>query len=69
MSANDNGERPAVALDEVVLTFDRAADYLQISGTFNSLDLALYILARATRMLEARWRKMLTGLAAGLGPA
>lgn len=58
MSENGNGGGAArdVKLDTLVLAYDRAADHLDIGGQFNSIDLALDMLARATRALEARWR-------------
>ncbi len=62
MPSNDehgsNGEsgvehRP---VDTLILTYDRAADHLEVGGKCNSLDLMLDMLARATRVLENRWR-------------
>ncbi len=62
MPSNDehgsNGEsgvehRP---VDTLILTYDRAADHLEVGGHCNSLDLMLDMLGRATRVLENRWR-------------
>lgn len=44
-------------LDTVVLTYDRAADRLEIGGHAHSFDLILDMLARATRMTEFQVRK------------
>ena len=43
-------------VDTLILTYDRATDVLEIGGKCNSLDLMLGMLARATRVLEHRWR-------------
>jgi hypothetical protein len=58
MSPNGNGEHGVahVALDTLILTYDRAKDYLEVGGKCNSLDLMLDMLARATRTLEAQLR-------------
>lgn len=60
MASNDgggNGNGGGLEMvDEVVLTYDRVHDKLNISGRFNSLDLALDMLARATRAFEAQLR-------------
>lgn len=53
---NGDGAARDVKLDTLILTYDRAADHLDIGGHFNSVDLGLDMLARATRALEARWR-------------
>jgi len=45
-----------VPLDTLVLTYDRAADHLEVGGKCNSLDLMLDMLGRATRVLEAKQR-------------
>lgn len=57
-SDNGNGERGVEhqVVDTLVLTYDRAADHMDIGGKCNSLDLMLDMLSRATRVLEARWR-------------
>lgn len=47
---------PTTSVDTLVLTYDRARDQLEIGGHCNSLDLMLDILARAQRVLEAKWR-------------
>jgi hypothetical protein len=51
----DNGveSRP---VDTVILTYDRATDHLDVGGTFNSVDLALDMLERARRALDAKLR-------------
>ena len=58
MSGNGNGESGVerVPLDTLVLTYDRAADHLEVGGKCNSLDLMLDMLGRATRVLEAKQR-------------
>jgi hypothetical protein len=43
-------------VDTLILTYDRAADHLEVGGKCNSLDLMLDMLARATRVMEHRWR-------------
>ena len=53
---NGDGAARDVKLDTLVLTYNRATDHLDIGGHFNSVDLGLDMLARATRALEARWR-------------
>jgi len=55
---NGNGESGVehVALDTLVLTYDRARDHLDVGGKCNSLDLMLDMLARATRTIEAQLR-------------
>jgi predicted DNA-binding protein (UPF0278 family) len=45
-----------VALDTLVLTYDRTRDHLDVGGKCNSLDLMLDMLARATRTIEAQLR-------------
>ncbi len=45
-------------VDVLELRYDRVADHLTIGGKFNSLDVALDMLARATRSLEAQQRKV-----------
>ncbi len=58
MDVNGNGESGVarVPLDTLVLTYDRAADHLEVGGKCNSLDLMLDMLGRATRVLEAKQR-------------
>lgn len=59
MSGNDNnGEHGVehIPLDTLVLTYDRVRDHLEVGGHCNSLDLMLDMLARATRVLEAKQR-------------
>ena len=56
MSENGKSTERAIPLDTVTLTYDRATDHMDVGGTFNSLDLALDMLARATRALEAKMR-------------
>ena len=55
-NSNGGGGQDGSKLDTVVLTYNRATDHLTIGGEFQSLDLALDILARATRKLEALYR-------------
>ena len=57
-TGNGNGESGVerIALDTLVLTYDRARDHLEVGGKCNSLDLMLDILARATRTIEAQLR-------------
>ena len=58
MGTDDNGDGAAraVKLDTLILTYNRAADHLEIGGAVNSIDLMLDMIARAKRILEARWR-------------
>jgi hypothetical protein len=58
MSDGANGESGARAaeVDTLLLTYDRATDHLEVGGKCNSLDLMLDMLARATRVLENKWR-------------
>jgi hypothetical protein len=58
-NAHDNGEHGVERreVDTLILTYDRAADHLDIGGHCNSLDLMLDMLARATRVLESTWRQ------------
>lgn len=53
---NGDGAARDVKLDTLVLTYDRAADKLEIGGRAQTTDLMLDMLARAKRHLEARWR-------------
>jgi tRNA G37 N-methylase TrmD len=57
---NDNEARwhALETVDTLELRYDRVADHLAIGGKFNSLDIALDMLARATRSLEAQQRKV-----------
>jgi hypothetical protein len=57
-SAKGNGESGVehVQLDTLVLTYDRTTDHLEVGGKCNSLDLMLDMLARATRIIEHKWR-------------
>jgi predicted DNA-binding protein (UPF0278 family) len=45
-----------IALDTLVLTYDRVHDKLEIGGKCNSMDLMLDMLARAVRTLETQYR-------------
>jgi hypothetical protein len=53
-----NGEAGVAhhAVDTLILTYDRARDLLEVGGKCNSLDLMLDMLARATRVIEGKWR-------------
>lgn len=55
---NSNGESGVEhrEVDTVILTYDRAADKLDVGGKCHSYDLMLDILARATRNVESKWR-------------
>ncbi len=58
-SSNDKdngGGAENVMIDTVILTYDRARDHLDVTGKFNSLDLALDMLSRARRALESQLR-------------
>jgi hypothetical protein len=57
VAENDNGTPRAIPLDQVILTYDRLTDHMDVGGVFASLDLALDMLARARRALEAQLRK------------
>lgn len=56
--SGDNGSSVAreVKLETILLTYDPAADRMDIGGGFSSLDRALDMLARATRTLDAQFR-------------
>src|SRR5258708_30263562 len=55
---NGKGERGVEhqLVETVVLTYNRATDHLDVAGKFNSIDLALDMMARATRALEKEKR-------------
>jgi hypothetical protein len=59
MDRGHNGEQQTetVTIDRVVLTYNRTTDHLDVGGQFASVDLALDILGRARRALEAMLRK------------
>lgn len=52
--AGSESQAKFVPVDVVTLTYDRVKDHLEIGGAFNSIDLALDMLARATRALEGQ---------------
>jgi hypothetical protein len=55
--ANHNGrDAELIAVDQLVLTYDRVHDKLEIGGKCNSIDLMLDMLARAVRTLETKYR-------------
>lgn len=55
-SASNNGDVKATAVDTIILTYDRAADHLNVGGKANSLHLMLDMLGRATRVVEDMYR-------------
>jgi hypothetical protein len=53
---SNGGSAEVIPVDQIVLTYDRVHDRLEIGAQCNSLDLMLDMLARATRTLDAKLR-------------
>jgi hypothetical protein len=55
-NGHSNGAAETVADDTIVLTYNRLTDQLNVGGKYYSHELALSILARASRAIEQKLR-------------
>ena len=57
-NGNGGARSGAAEIDQITLTYDPLTDQMDIGGKMFSLDRALMMFERATRVIEQQWRLM-----------